>query len=999
MAMYRSLLVLLTLFFGNDIFGQLKDVALVNITKQDGLPSNETYCVFKDSKNYIWISTDQGVVRCKGTAMQVINNLPDNVVFKIREDKKGRVWFFSHTGKLAYFLNEKLYPYEYNDSITKYDKQILLNDAEVTDDDEINMAILSNYCNLSINKFGIVRKNCAEYHDKGEEGYPVTIHSWMGNRLFMQLDKPWKASSTFRTVEIVLTYYEKPVHYSIKNIDKLLGHYGAVISRDNEVFCWFDNYVIKLKRDGSYLIKALPQRLLGACSDPVNNTIIVGLAKGGITVLDTQLNIVEHNDVSNNSVTSIEMDSEGEIWFSTLENGVYYTKNSNLQKQFLRKIYDAPVQRMVSIADRFMLFANAEGIFRLSGTKVTTVLKEKNAAVGDLMPGNHNNIFYARAPVTFEGITNKKSADPEFSNIVNFHSSNELVSFENDFLGLNNYNDFAVIRKPPLEKFNKFILVQRFNKGGAPVTAAAAKDTNSILLGTKSSLTIGSISTGNVRNFFDSSNLFSKGVTIIKRMENGIFAIGVRFGGLALVMDTTLIGSITEDQGLLSNSIKYILPVGDRLWLATPNGISVVEFSSYRPLRYTIKNLGEEMGLNNMLIYQLVLFQKNIFAATSKGIYQFSDVEGMLKKAPAPIPLYITSVNSIGGYASGLSNISLPYSGNRLSVNFDVICYNTPKELRSYYRLIGDEDDSSWHNINTSQLVLENLAPGSYKLQIKAEMPKQQRYSAIQTLSITINKPWWQLGWVIISSIVFLLLLVYMIYRWRITTIRKREGEKAFLKQQMSELEQTALRSQMNPHFIFNCLSSIQQLVLTGNKEEANDYLVKFSRLIRKTLELSAKSYISLSQEKDYLSEYLVLEQLRMPNGFDFIFSIDHNIDQYKTEIPNMMLQPIVENCLRHGIKHLKNKKGKIEITIHQVNGCIRCIVSDNGVGRRKKTTTFELTPHKSYGMDIVQKRLTGLPDYTPNNYFLQIEDIVGADDIVIGTRVTLQLPFKTTAT
>lgn len=278
-------------------------------------------------------------------------------------------------------------------------------------------------------------------------------------------------------------------------------------------------------------------------------------------------------------------------------------------------------------------------------------------------------------------------------------------------------------------------------------------------------------------------------------------------------------------------------------------------------------------------------------------------------------------------------------------------------------------------------------------------MPKQQRYSAIQTLSITINKPWWQLTWVIISGILLLLLLIYSIYRWRSNIIKKRESEKALLKQQMTELEQTALRSQMNPHFIFNCLSSIQQLVLTGNKEEANEYLVKFSRLIRKTLELSARPYISIAQEKNYLSEYLVLEQLRMPKGFEFDFSIHDNIDLYKTEIPNMMLQPIVENSIRHGIKHLENRKGKIDIAFHQVNRCIRCIVSDNGVGRNKTTGTVELTPHKSYGMSIVQKRLTGLPDYSPNNYFLKIEDILDADNIVVGTRVILQLPFKTVAT
>ena len=125
--MRRLAFTLLMIICTKVSFTQIKEPGLINITQQEGLPSNETYCVFKDSKNYIWIATDQGVVRCKGSSMQVMNNLPDNVVFKIREDNKGRVWFFSHTGKLAYYFNEKLYPFIYNDSITKYKKRMLIN--------------------------------------------------------------------------------------------------------------------------------------------------------------------------------------------------------------------------------------------------------------------------------------------------------------------------------------------------------------------------------------------------------------------------------------------------------------------------------------------------------------------------------------------------------------------------------------------------------------------------------------------------------------------------------------------------------------------------------------------------------------------------------------------------------------------------------------------------------------------------------------------------------
>ena len=159
----------------------------------------------------------------------------------------------------------------------------------------------------------------------------------------------------------------------------------------------------------------------------------------------------------------------------------------------------------------------------------------------------------------------------------------------------------------------------------------------------------------------------------------------------------------------------------------------------------------------------------------------------------------------------------------------------------------------------------------------------------------------------------------------------------------MLELEQTALRSQMNPHFIFNCLTSIQQLIVSGNIVDANDHLVKFARLIRKTLELSARPYIKLKDEKDYLEEYLALEQLRIPGQFEFSIAIDGNINISKTEIPNMMLQPIVENCIRHGIKHLENKKGTISISFHQHPDFILCTITDNGIGRNNNEKQAEM--------------------------------------------------------
>jgi Histidine kinase/Two component regulator propeller len=993
--MNKYVFILLLLACGKFSFAQINEASLVNITKQEGLPSNETYCVFKDSKNYIWIATDQGVVRHKGSTMQVINNLPDNVVFKIREDNRGRVWFFSHTGRLAYFFNEKLYPFIYNDSITKYIKQLLINDAYFTHVGEIVLNSVRFNHNFKVTKNGTIIKDYNFNSDKQKDTCIIEINKGWNNRQFVQILNPHTV--TFYThFKVILNDGNKPFIYNYKYRELGIGQFGAFRNKENEVFFWIDKFIMKLKKDGSYEVRVFPARILCALNDTVNNTIILGFAKGGIAITDRQLNVLGRNVINNYSVSSVEKDNEGELWFSTLENGVYYTKNSNRQKEYIKMICPTPAQRLINVKDSFVAFANTDGVFKLAVNNIVPLLKEKNSAVGDIKLSRKNDFYYARV----NNISNKNFhsgyAGSFINNIISFQSAYEILPLGKDSFCLHNGSVLSNIRLVYNGKTKvNFVEFLRTSINEHKVTAILKKDSNTFILGTQKSLLNFDISTKNVSPFKDTANLFAKGITCMRQMPDGIYAIGIRFGGLALMQDSTVIGNITEADGLLSNSIKYILPLGNRLWLATPSGISVVQFSSYSPLKYTITNFGENVGLNNLIIYQLISFKNNILAATSKGIYELSNIEEVLKQTPLSIPLYITNLSYYKGDTSGIGSITLPYKYNRLVVNFDAVCYNTPKELKHYYRL-SRSNDTAWNNISSTQIILENLEPGNYDLQIKAEMPKQQRYSVIQTLKITIEKPWWQWNLIRLAAILVLLLLAYILYQWRINIIKKRESEKTVLKTQMLQLEQTALRSQMNPHFIFNCLSSIQQLVVAGNKEEANDYLVKFSQLIRKTLELSANPYITIAQEKEYLLEYLVLEQLRMPNKFDFNFTIANYIDAYKTEIPNMMLQPIVENSIRHGIKHLQNRNGKINIAITQVNNCLHCEVTDNGIGRKEAGSSVTLTSHKSYGMDIVEKRLKGLQAYDAANCFIEIMDITDENNLPLGTKVILQLPFKT---
>jgi tetratricopeptide (TPR) repeat protein len=192
--------------------------------------------------------------------------------------------------------------------------------------------------------------------------------------------------------------------------------------------------------------------------------------------------------------------------------------------------------------------------------------------------------------------------------------------------------------------------------------------------------------------------------------------------------------------------------------------------------------------------------------------------------------------------------------------------------------------------------------------------------------------------------------------------IQKLESEKtkSELQHQASELEMQALRSQMNPHFIFNCLSSINRFILKNKTEEASDYLTKFSRLIRMVLNNSKCAFISLEDELETLRLYLEMERLRFKNSFDYSFSYKNAVDVGNIFIPPLLLQPFAENAIWHGLMH-KQEKGFINFDFRAEENFLMCIITDNGVGREQaeflKSKSAE--KQKSMGLKITSERLS----------------------------------------
>jgi LytS/YehU family sensor histidine kinase len=267
------------------------------------------------------------------------------------------------------------------------------------------------------------------------------------------------------------------------------------------------------------------------------------------------------------------------------------------------------------------------------------------------------------------------------------------------------------------------------------------------------------------------------------------------------------------------------------------------------------------------------------------------------------------------------------------------------------------------------------------------------------TFEFQILPPVWQRWWFIAFSLLAIIAGIWSIFQYRIKQINTKnriEKEKLLMEKSIIELEQEASRLQMNPHFIFNSLNSIQGFITINDTVQAKRYLAKFARLMRLILENAREEYIPLQNEIDMLENYLELEKLSRNNIFEFNININESINCETTEIPPMMIQPFVENAIIHGIKN-KEGKGLIELNFNIKDSLLVCEVVDNGIGRQKsdEIKTKTKPKHKSTGMSVTRKRLEQFKIQTGSNAGVDIVDLKDEQGNSVGTKVVVGIPFE----
>ncbi len=437
----------------------------------------------------------------------------------------------------------------------------------------------------------------------------------------------------------------------------------------------------------------------------------------------------------------------------------------------------------------------------------------------------------------------------------------------------------------------------------------------------------------------------------------------------------------TTLDGLQSDAVKYGCTNQNMYWFTSESGLMAFDYKQKRfysfenepdnkLFSYRIFPDREGNITQNLYPEQIITFDKNTFfnqKFTSK--------------------IYLKEAKLSGKIIPSDSLFFVPYDQNNFVFLFGNIGPSGLNHLEYQYRINGQ----SWQSLENSTIGLYNLGPGSYLIQVAHKYDLKNMF----TLKVRVIPPWWKTTWFYTFLVISFLVMIYGLYKKRISSVRKEEAEKNQLKQQIAEIEMTALRAQMNPHFIFNCLNSINRFILVHDTEAASAYLTKFSRLIRLILDGSREDFVTLDKEIEALRLYIEMESMRFSDSFEWKIVIDPNVRMENVLLPPLLLQPYVENAIWHGLMQAPPAEPKkLTIHIHQSEEKLIIEISDNGIGRKKalEIKSKDGNKHKSYGITLTEERLKLMGKIKGITTEVLIEDLVDFQQKASGTKVILYI-------
>jgi two-component sensor histidine kinase len=952
----------------------------IRYTTKQGLPTNHVYDIAEDENGFMWFATKQGLVKYDGVTFKTFttqNGLPNNDTWKLETDYNGRIYYFSKSAYQGYIKNDSIYKFStinkevltpasvyksnnkfwfFANGIKSFkNNQIIDNGLDFTKWNLINTNLIKKY---SLNDGKLIRSLCnpvnkefAYLNIKNKEFY---IFDWNFNlkKTFSLNVKELTISSSF--IETGLIYNQ-------------IGYYAF---REGVLFINFKDYSIRfLSFKEIFSKKTIPMYFKLKC---LPNEIQISIP-GYLALLDYNLKIKENYKFSEVLGSFSYKDSNDNIWLTSISNGVSLISNTKLQSQYNFK--DLKVQKINSLDNIFYVGINNKGIYSLN----LKTNQEKELIQFDVP---HSEIYQIKK----DKISNKKTIvvarytfkikeneidKIEINNTENINSFDEFSSGGKDYFSYNN-NDYIII--------------------STGINRCGYNDDLSDILVTKQGL-LGSEIYNDKAYIYGSDGLFQfKNEKLISFNEkflnistNTLFSnkdflfVGTDGRGLC-IYDEKEVYHLKETDGL---SIQRIIVKDNYVWLATQKGVFKILLNKDNLEQSKIIDAFYDTdGLLQNNTNDIYIKNNTLYAASDIGLAKINLANPSFKQKPN---LYFKTKTDTLQFKNG--------ARDNISISFSSLDFVNQEHLKYSYRLLPLQE--KWTETLTKTLNFSNLDPKLYTLEVK--VMDQHFNHSIHKLYIDIIPEWWQTVLAKIFFVILFILLFLGLIKIIKTQIRKKEAAKALQDKRIAGLELQALRSQMNPHFVHNSLNAIQYFIQRNEVELSENYLSKFSQLIRLFFEYSRRQTVTIQEEIDLLNNYLELEKLRFEEKLNFTISVCETFDKEEQLIPSMLLQPIVENAVNHGIFH-KKENGNISVNFKYIDETsFKVIIQDDGIGINRSKALFKASSknYQSNSSKVLQERLELLNQSKDWEITYEITDKSDEDYTINGTIVALLFKQK----
>lgn len=922
-------------------FAKSQDLSHINYTNNNGLPSNEVFGMAIDKKGYLWACTDKGISKFDGSSFSnytSLDGLNDNVFFNITHDYKDRIWLWSYNQKYNYILDGKIYDYKYNALIRKIAKNEYQGSSiGIGKNDKLFFSL--NGKNFSISNKGIVN-----YYDNiifGQE-YIITIkNNQFKNEGIKTFDLNFIKNNTWfkKTPEgsVFNLYTNNNIHY---------------FTRLNEILILNQNQI---------KIKVYDDNIESLCVDNKNRIWISFMLKN--------LKLFETIDsppkvILTKSSGKVIKDQNGNIWFSDSYKGLFKFQNSFAESY---EIEEADVLSILVPTKNAIFIKSYNNLFFKYNFSTKKVEKAHDYPIYDALKFV-SDINFNNDKVSFYGTFNsafiyKKDT---INSIKAIQKTNNLYVFCS--------SDYFHILNPSKGICEKYIS----NVG--KIKDLFYLNNKTFFLATINGIyvynSLNQTSTKIKNNLYDNEH-----TQVIKRVGDYLL-FGTKGKGVAVysLVEKKTTSYYHQENSEMPNSINSIYSTKDKVYFGSNQGIFIYTFQNGLLKFETILNKNNGLSSNDIL--GIHIQDDILFSLTENKLNRIHLNNPDIFAVPTPNTPDILSIKVNDKLFTNLNSIETDYDKNDIEILFNSPYLLDKTRITYFYKL--NNFDSKWYSTATNQIQFNNLPPGSYNLELYAALDKGKTKSKIKSFKIVVSQPFWMsLTFKIIIIILFLTLLFGLISFY--FYVKSQQSKK---KMQMIEYQQQALRAQIKPHFIFNALNSIQNFVLKNKVNYALDFIEKFSTLTRSILDTSENEYTTLSDELITTKHYLDIEKIRFSN-FDYIVKISNDIDTDSLLVPSLLLQPIVENAVWHGLQDKSETDlGKIQIDIAIEDENLMLIIEDNGVGRKASKKTAN---HKSKGLSMLKKRLDLLQLKNVNFEFVDLYE----NDKATGTKVIIKLSLQ----